>query len=430
MAPAASLVMVSIDGLRAAALDDPTIDLPALRGLAARGARARTMRPVFPSVTWPCHTSLITGVAPGRHGVLGNVVFDRGGDQIVEHYGDRTAVPIRVETLWDRLHARGERVAGICWPMTRGVAAVSDNIPEFYEQELFEAYASRPLWAELTRKGLPLERYGAWSACHAFGPMQDWLTLEAARHLLETRPPRLMLVHFLTLDSFQHDHGVDSPEARWALLEMDALLGRLLTILGALGRLATTAVMVFGDHGFVNVDTTHHLNQVLREEHLLDLDARGRITRRHAWAAANGGAAHLYVLDGAARTTVARLRERFTALPGVEVLDENRCTELGLPPPGADSTRGDLVLIANGAVQFSSHATPEAAAAAPLYRATHGHAPSRPELGAAFVMAGPGIRPGATLGAISMLDVAPTAAGLLGLDLGQAEGVTLREALE
>src|SRR5437667_191250 len=140
--------MLSIDGLRAAAIDDPTLSLPSLRGLIARGARARALRPIFPTVTWPCHTSIVTGVSPARHGL---------------------------------------------------------------------------------------------------GPMQAWLTLEASRHVLAVRPPALLLIHFLTLDSYQHDYGVDAPESRWALLQMDALLGRLLATLEELGRAERTAVMVFGD---------------------------------------------------------------------------------------------------------------------------------------------------------------------------------------
>src|SRR5262245_12170773 len=101
------VVMVSLDGLRAAVLDDPTAPIPTLRALAARGTRARTMRPVFPSVTWPCHTSLVTGVPPRRHGVLGNQVYDRGRGCAVSHYGDRTEVPVAVDTLWDRVAASG-----------------------------------------------------------------------------------------------------------------------------------------------------------------------------------------------------------------------------------------------------------------------------------------------------------------------------------
>jgi predicted AlkP superfamily pyrophosphatase or phosphodiesterase len=120
----AMLVMVSLDGLRADALGDPALALPALRGLASRGVRARSLRPVFPSVTWPTHTSLVTGATPARHGVLGNLVFDRATGRVVQHEGDPLA------------QAAGQRPA--------------------------------------------VERYGRWSARHATTPMQDWLTLEAA----------------------------------------------------------------------------------------------------------------------------------------------------------------------------------------------------------------------------------------------------------
>jgi predicted AlkP superfamily pyrophosphatase or phosphodiesterase len=424
------VILLSIDGLGATYVDDPRLSLPALRGLIAHGARLRRLSPVFPTVTWPCHTSIVTGVSPARHGVLGNLVFDRVAGQPVEHVGDRTEAPVCAPTLWDVLHARGERTASICWPKTRGVAAIPDNIPEFYEQELFERHASRPLWEELARAGLPVQRYGAWSASHPLGPMQDWLTLEAARHLLATRPPRLMLLHFLTLDSFQHDHGVDSAEARWALVEMDALVGRLLDTLAALGRRETTTLLVFGDHGFADVQRVHHLNHILREERLLEVDARGAVTRRLAWAAGNGGAAHVYALDGAPRGTVERLRERFGAIPGVDVLGPERFRDLGLPPPGPGSMQGDLMLAADDGVFFTGHPTEEAAARAPLYRAAHGHLPDLPRLGAAFMMAGPGVRGGAVIDEASMLSIAPTVARLLDVPLPTAEIPVLRDALE
>ena len=423
------LVMVSIDGLRAATLDDPGVPIPALRGLLARGARARGVRPAFPSVTWPCHTTLVTGVGPARHGVLGNHVFDRTRGEVVSHYGDRTSVPIAAETLWDRVHARGDRVATLCWPKTRGAAGITDNIPEFYEQELFEAYASPDLWRELRQRGLPLERYGAWSTCHPTNPMQDWLTLEAAMHLLATRPPRLLLVHFLTLDAFQHDYGVGSAEATWALAHVDALLARLMDAIRGAGRLDTTTVMAFGDHGFVDVDTTYHGNQLLREDGLIDLNGSGAITRRHAWVAGNGGSAHVYVLDGAPRTTAERLRERFGALRGIDVLEPARFKELGLPAPADHPAQGDFVLVADAGFQITNHATAEAAAAAPQYRATHGHDPLLPGLAAALVMAGPGVREGVVVDDVAMIDVAPTVARLLGLSLPGADGRVLAEAL-
>src|SRR5712692_845470 len=66
------VVVVSIDGLPADALKDPDLPMPTLRRLAKEGARAEGISTVNPSVTWPNHTSMVTGVLPARHGVLFN----------------------------------------------------------------------------------------------------------------------------------------------------------------------------------------------------------------------------------------------------------------------------------------------------------------------------------------------------------------------
>ena len=137
----APVVIVSIDGFSAALAADPTLRLPALRGLAARGVAAAGLRPAFPSVTWPCHTTLVTGTAPARHGILGNEVLDRASGHGLFHEGDVCDTPPRVPTLWDATAAAGRSSAALCWPKTRGVTALTDNVPEFLDQELFEAWA-------------------------------------------------------------------------------------------------------------------------------------------------------------------------------------------------------------------------------------------------------------------------------------------------
>ena len=76
------VVMVSIDGLRAAALEDPRAPLPTLRALAGRGTQARSLRPVFPSVTYPSHASIATGVLPMRHGIAFNNLFLPDGTRV------------------------------------------------------------------------------------------------------------------------------------------------------------------------------------------------------------------------------------------------------------------------------------------------------------------------------------------------------------
>jgi predicted AlkP superfamily pyrophosphatase or phosphodiesterase len=414
-----ALALVSIDGFSAALAADPTVRLPALRGLAARGVSAGGLRPAFPSVTWPCHTTLITGVTPARHGILGNEVLDRASGRVLCHEGDRCDTPPRVPTLWDAAAAAGLTTAALCWPKTRGATALGDNVPEFLDQELFETWASRPLWDEARGLGLPLERYAEWSRVRALTPLQDWLTLELARHVLRRRSPDLLLVHFLMVDSFQHEFGPGSPEARWALEHVDGLVATLLADLDAAGRLETTDVLVVGDHGFVEVGRRCLPNDALRAAGLLQVDAAGHVVGGEVRVVANGGSSHVYVSGGPGR--VDRAREVLAAVPGVEeTLGPDAFPGLGLPRPADDPTQGDLILHAGEGWFFTSHATLEGAATASDYRGTHGHRPDDPRLHAGFVAAGPSIVAGGRIALLDQLDIAPTAAAILGIELPSA----------
>src|SRR3954454_21347711 len=79
-----TVVMISVDGLAADYMDDPKAEMPTIRALAAEGARASSMKAVTPTVTWPNHTTLVTGVNPAKHGVVGNNYLDRAtGKKVV-----------------------------------------------------------------------------------------------------------------------------------------------------------------------------------------------------------------------------------------------------------------------------------------------------------------------------------------------------------
>lgn len=70
-------IVISVDGLAAFYWTDEQARMPVLRRLAERGVVASGMETVFPSTTWPTHVSLVTGVRPERHGVVGNSILNR-----------------------------------------------------------------------------------------------------------------------------------------------------------------------------------------------------------------------------------------------------------------------------------------------------------------------------------------------------------------
>jgi predicted AlkP superfamily pyrophosphatase or phosphodiesterase len=299
---------------------------------------------------------------------------------------------------------------------------VADGVPEFFDQHLFEAHSTRPLWTELRSAGLPVGRYAKWSEEFELAALQDWLSLEVALHLLRHRPPDLLLLHFLVPDCFQHDHGPGSPEARWALEHVDSLVGRVQDALEKAGRSERTAVVIVGDHGFLPSRAIVSPNAALHQAGMVPSDATGWRSDREARVVSNGGSAHVYVAPGGDRDArLGRLRDVLGQLPGVAaVLGPDVYPDLGLPALSEDPTQGDLMLLAVDDWYFDDRMTWEEAAPK-QYRGTHGHLHTHPEMRTAFVAAGPGVPKGLRLGEASQLDVAPTVAALLGVTLPAAE---------
>src|SRR5947207_1908672 len=98
------VVMISVDGLAGFYLDDPKAEMPTIRKLANAGAQSSRMKASTPTVTWPNHTTLVTGVNPARHGVLGNNYFDRETGKrvrlIADPVYDKEQI-VKVPTIYD-----------------------------------------------------------------------------------------------------------------------------------------------------------------------------------------------------------------------------------------------------------------------------------------------------------------------------------------
>src|SRR5260221_2410472 len=126
------LVMISVDGMRpdyVIGADAHGAKIPQLRRFMREESYADGVAGVVPTVTYPSHTTLVTGVWPAKHGILGNTTFDplQKNSQGWYWYTE----DIRVPTLWDAAAGAGRRTASVQWPVTVG-AHITWNIPEFW----------------------------------------------------------------------------------------------------------------------------------------------------------------------------------------------------------------------------------------------------------------------------------------------------------
>lgn len=427
--PAEHVVLITVDGLPAYLLDDPSAVLPNIRSIADRGAQAEGMTVSNPSVTWPNHTTLVTGVPPAKHGVLFNGVLERPGLGLpvkVNPRKDKLDL-VHVPTVYDALHAAGGTAAEIDWPCTRNAKCLSVSFPDV--PDALE-HATPELIADVKRDGvLTDETAKGWSSLN--GPARDQVWTLAACHVIRTRKPNLLLLHLLNVDGTHHKYGPKSAPGYTAVAFADACVGEVLRAIEQTGLKDRTAVIVTSDHGFAPVPKSVRPNVLLRLAGLLTLRGKDVETAR-AHAVPEGGTALVYLtVPDTADEDRRKVAELFQGKEGIaRVLTPDEYADFGLPTPADDRQAPDLVLAAADGYSFSGDATGEEfVTTAEGTPGTHGFLSTNPKMNAAFVAAGAGIHPGAKLGVIRNMDVAPTVARLLGIDLPGAEGKPLDELL-
>ncbi|MGO9108714.1 MAG: alkaline phosphatase family protein [Thermoguttaceae bacterium] len=415
------LLIISIDGLRgnwAAHPDKHGLKVPNLRKLAARGAHADGVLGVFPSVTYPSHTTLITGCRPARHGILANSVFDPPtAKQMERWYWDYK--DIRVPTILDAARSVGWTTASVGWPVNVG-APVDVLFPEVWEPgKNYEAIVAisrlcKPpdLLAEVLTK---YDLHG--------GPDSDMNRANVTRYIVDRYKPRMMLSHLIDLDHVEHSKGPESSEARETLERLDGYVGYIVERYERNGLLDKTIIAVVSDHGFLAVEHSFGVNALLWEKGLIRVDEKstGPASEWDAagWIAGGSCAILLKKPDDAA--TLERVREALAPYTGKpnspirRIIERDEIARLG------SNTRAALMLDAGDGWTFSGKLHDKVEADATV-RGMHGQMPDRPNLEATFIAAGPGIAVGGAVAEMRMIDVGPTLAAAVGLKLSEAEG--------
>ena len=121
-------MLVSIDGLRPEFYLNGKWPAPTLQYMARGGSVAEGVRGVFPTVTYPSHTTMVTGALPARHGIYYNTPFEPEG-QSGRWYWEESLIQSR--TLWDAAREAGLVTATVQWPVTVG-APIDYCVPEFW----------------------------------------------------------------------------------------------------------------------------------------------------------------------------------------------------------------------------------------------------------------------------------------------------------
>jgi len=418
------LVMISVDGMRpdyVTEADAHGAKVPNLRRFMKEGAYADAVQGVVPTVTYPSHTTLVTGVWPAKHGIYSNATFDplqKNADGWYWYNED-----LHAPTLWDAVAKAGRKTASVQWPVTVG-ARIDWLIPEIWragtpeDGKLLRALCTPGLLAEITPE-LGVYRGGFDST-----PEADALRGKYAEWILQKKHPGILTLHLLGLDHEEHESGPFSPQSIAVLEQLDAVIGSLRAVAEEVAP-GHAYIAVVSDHGFAKVDSQLNLFAAFLEAKLFTLNDKGKIAAWKAMPWETGGSAAIVLKDPSDQATLTAVRELLAKLAadpanGIDrVLNAEELHERGGYPNasffvGLKPGWKTVFSLTGPVVSKTAHTI-----------GTHGELPDVPDLLASFFLVGAGVPAGKDLGRIDMRSIAPTLAHSIGVSLPSADGRNL-----
>jgi hypothetical protein len=425
------VLLISIDGMRpdyVTGADEHHLRIPTLRHILTTGTFADGVIGVLPTVTYPSHTTLITGVWPKEHGILNNQRFDpeRKLSGAWYWYADQIKVP----TLWSAAHDAGLGTASVGWPVTVDATSIDYDLPEYWRTPSLGVPANpddRFLMNAISRPDGEIarisERTGTpYMMGNDTSLAGDEVKTIYALDILQQHRPQFMTIHLSSLDEEEHFHGPFSTEADADLEGLDGMVQRL--VAKELSIYPNAVIAIVSDHGFAPVEHDVNLAIPFLQAGLIQtgksLFGTTVVTSWQAEPWPSGCVAPIMLhdpADAATRTKVEQLLQHLSADPanGIEaVLDHSATTQLGGFPDAAF-----LVTFKTG--YCNGGALTGALVSPSLEKGAHGYnIATTPAMRSSFFVIGKGIAMGKDLGIVDMRQIAPTLAHILGVTLNTA----------
>ncbi|MDI1296567.1 MAG: ectonucleotide pyrophosphatase/phosphodiesterase, partial [bacterium] len=397
------VLLISIDGLRPGDVleaDKRGLSLPNLRRFLKQGAHASGVTGVLPTLTYPSHTTLMTGVSPAKHGIVSNNSFDptqinQGGWY---WYGQDVKVP----TLWAAASKAGLTTGNIHWPVSVAAKGVTWNLPQIWrtghpdDAKLIDALATPGLKGELEQA---VGQTYAMGIDESLGGDQNrgrFATALIARH-----QPQFLTVYLTALDHEQHGSGPDTPAAKAVLEKIDAIVGDL--VAAETKAHPDAVIALVSDHGFEATHTGLNLFRPFVDAGLITLDKDGKVASWLAMPWMSGGSAAIMLArpdDIALAARVKGVLDTLAANPAngiIQVADKVEIARRGGNPQPTFT-----VNLAPGFVTDIFRGASAPIVARTPVKGMHGYFPGPANLQSTFMVMGKDVVAGRDLGLIDM----------------------------
>lgn len=407
------LVIISLDSLGFRDINEHQTELPTLNKLVNGGTWVKEVNGIYPTLTYPSHTTIVTGQYPNVHGIVNNTKIqpERRSPDWFWYQKD-----VKSTTLYDLARKQGLKTAAFLWPVTAG-SKINYNLAEIFpnriwtNQVLVSLRASSPLFIlEMDKK------YGKLRNGIKQPQLDDFITA-CAVDTIKNKKPNLTLLHLVDMDSMRHRYGVRSDDAMQALHRLDAHVAQVIQATKEAGTFEDTNFVILGDHYQINVDKMIHLNTMFAKRGWLT--AKPDQTFKKDWsvmAKTCDGCTYIYTRNF---DQMKRLRELISSVEGVErIYSTQEAIARGADPNCTlmvEAKAGYYFTDESDRGQVVEKVTEEMMGNPDRYRGVHGYDPQKPGYKTTLLFNGPMVKSGHTVEKANLVDEAPTFAKLLGL---------------
>lgn len=392
-------------------------------------ARVNRVRSVYPTITYPCHSTMMTGVYPETHGIVNNEkpeVCVR--NSLWQHMRDM----VHAKSIFDYAKEAGLTTAAVFWPVTGNDKNIDYLVDEYWpqhgessEQCFRDSGSSEEVMEKVVKPNLKLVENR-----HRKHPWCDAFVMACACDVLTQFKPNLLMVHPANVDAYRHETGLFTQKVETGLHETNLWIAQLIKAADDAGILDKTDFFIVSDHGQMAIRRCIALNVLLAEKGLIDVAEDGSIRDWTAFAKSGGLSSLVYLKNPDNAADVERTHAVLKELMDSETAGIGQIfTEQEAREQHHLGGNFSFVVEGDGYTSFANEWT------RPLVkpldnrnyrfgRASHGHLPEKgPQ--PTLIAFGPDMQPGAVLENARLVDEAPTFAHALGLTMEHVDGRVL-----
>lgn len=402
-------------------------NLPNFKFILDNGTHIAKVNSVYPTLTYPAHTSIITGMLPKNHGIVNNTLF-QPGRMSPDWYWYRKY--IKCPTLYDLARKKGLKTAALLWPVTAG-ANIDYNLPEIWPNKWYENQALVSLLSGTLCYVLKLNNKFGKLRKGISQPFLDDFILQSTLYTIKSKMPNLLLVHFTDVDTNRHLYGYNSKEAVDAIHRHDFRLGEILKATKDTGIYEDTTFVILGDHSALDEHTIININVLFKEKGLITVDSNGELKDWEAYFSSCDGSGYVYLKSPHNSHLIRKVEDVLIDYikrenSGIEaLLNKDQAISLGANDTCSfmleakkgyyfleNYTGNILEKVNESLIGVKKHYT----------MATHGYSPLKPNYSTMFAAMGKNIKKCRVIPEANIIDEGPTLAKILGISMKNTDG--------